>query len=76
MTMKHLIEFNMPDDKEELEIVQQAGSMHSVLWELGEKLRSIVKYNNEGYSEQEMKVIESIREEYHNLLKEYNVNFY
>ena len=45
--MKVTIVFNMPEDKEDLKLAQQAGEMYSALWAIMEDvLRQRIKYND------------------------------
>lgn len=43
--MKHILEFNLPEEKEDLDVAMNAGKYHSFIHELmHSKLRSITKY--------------------------------
>lgn len=79
--MKTILEFNLPEDKPDLDLALQASSMHRALWDMEhEVFRKAVKYNassNEKlqellqqHPEVTMQVVETIREIFFDLLKE------
>lgn len=83
--MKTILEFNLPEDKPDLDLALQAPSMHSVLWDMEyEVFRKVVKYeasSNEKlqellqqHPEVTMQVVETIREIFFDLLKENNID--
>ena len=45
--MKQIMEFNLPEDKEELELYQKAPQMHSAIWEVYQWARAQDKYSEE-----------------------------
>jgi len=61
--MKHIIEFNLPDDKADLELAQDAGALYSALWSIMyDVLRPRIKYNDK-LSDEVRKELESIQSE-------------
>ncbi len=43
---KATLEFNLPEETSEFTLATRGGELHGILWELDQKLRSIVKYDN------------------------------
>jgi hypothetical protein len=43
---KHIIEFNLPEEHEELKTVMDAGNMASVIYDWGQMLRNKTKYSD------------------------------
>ena len=83
--MKTILEFNLPEDKPELDLALQAPSMHSFIWDLeNEVFRKVVRYNvssNEKlqellqqHPEVTMQVVETNREIFFELLEENNID--
>lgn len=44
--MKHIIEFNLPEEKEELSVTMQAQRFHSALWDFSQQIRQWRKYDD------------------------------
>jgi hypothetical protein len=44
--MKITFEFNLPDDQDEYDVVNQANKMQSLLWDFAQQLRSWRKYGS------------------------------
>lgn len=66
--MKHKIEFNLPEDKEMLDIHIQAFELHMAVNEFAEYLRSLVKYHDD-----EKIDIEIVRRKFYEILNDRNV---
>lgn len=60
--MKAILEFDLPEDNTEHDMAVNAHKMHSVIFELRERLRSTVKHND-SLTKKELEVYEKIREE-------------
>lgn len=58
--MKVVIKFNLPEEETECKIALNAMEWAGAVWELSEKLRSIVEYDE--ISEETEKKIDSIRD--------------
>lgn len=43
---KHIIEFSLPDEREELSTVMHASEYYSALWEIDQYCRGILKHGN------------------------------
>jgi len=68
--MKAILEFSLPEDKEQFEVASKASDLYFVLWDLDQYLRGKVKYND--LSENEYTIYESTRDKLYELLEEYN----
>lgn len=44
--MKATLEFNLPEEQEEFDLVNQARNLYCVIYELEDYLRDLVKYKN------------------------------
>jgi len=42
---KLILEFNLPEEREEAEMTQKAGAYHSMLWEIAQYARKLRKYD-------------------------------
>lgn len=71
-SMKATIEFNLPEDKYEWENAVQADAMFACLWDVQQELRRLWKY--EELSEEQFKMVERIRDSFHSIIQEHNVN--
>jgi len=60
--MKATLEFTLPDEKEEFDFATKGCDYHSAIWEFDQKLRSIIKYEDEKYSEEFINGVEKARE--------------
>lgn len=65
---KHIIEFNLPEEQEELDTTLNASKYYICLWDMQEYFRTQVKYEN--LTEEEIKVFEKIREKFYEVLNE------
>ena len=63
--MRVVIEFNLPEEQEEYDLVHNAGKMHTVLWDFDNKLRDIAKWGHDGY---DLDTVERLRDELHELI--------
>ena len=70
--MKVTFEFDLPEDQNEYDIMNQAIRMQRVLWDLSEALRSWEKYGHQFNSADN--AVYSIREEFYKILNNYEVN--
>ena len=70
--MKAIFEFNLPEDQHEYDVMNQASKMQRFLWEFSEQLRSWQKYGHKFENADD--AVEKIREEFYNLLNNYEVN--
>ena len=66
--MKATLEFNMPEDQVEFDFAVHGGKMYSALWDISQELRAIWKH--EELSDEEFKMVERIRDKFHEILDE------
>lgn len=75
--MKAILKFKLPKDEAEYNLAISASKMHSVLWQLDQYLRSIVKYGVSDPLSGDDKIDQiaaaSIREHLHLLLSEQGI---
>ena len=65
--MKAILEFDLPDDNEAFDLAVRAGKYSSVLWDLDQWLRSIIKYDDSLSEEQEV-IYQKVRDKLHETL--------
>jgi hypothetical protein len=70
--MKAKLEFNLPEYKYEREKAVQADAMFASLWDVQQELRRLWKY--EELTEEQFKMVERIRDSFHSIIQEHNVN--
>jgi hypothetical protein len=73
--MKAILEFNLPEDNIEYELVNNAGKMHSVLWDMDQWLRSNTKYAPDTMSEDTYNAYLKCREQLQELMNDENISF-
>jgi hypothetical protein len=73
--MKAILEFNLPEDNIEYVLVNNAGKMHSVLWEIDQWLRSNTKYAPDTMSEDTYNAYLKCREQLQELMNDENISF-
>jgi hypothetical protein len=72
--MKAILEFNLPEDSEDHELCVNAYRYHNTLFEFNQHLRGMIKYNSDKYTDKEIDLLIKIREEFHDMLNNNNVN--
>jgi hypothetical protein len=65
--------FKLPEEREEYETTMRAGKYHSAIWDLGQHLRAILKYGDEGMSDEKRAIYEEIRKKFYDILEENEV---
>jgi hypothetical protein len=70
--MKATLEFNLPEDDADFYCATKGTAMLNVLWELKQELRKLYKY--EELNEDEWKMVERIRDSFHAILQDNDVN--
>jgi len=70
--MKAKLTFNLPDDQHDFDLAIQSGKMYSALWDISQELRKLWKY--EELNDDEWKMVERIRDKFHEILSEHNIN--
>jgi hypothetical protein len=72
--MNATLNFNLPEDDREFRMATTGKSMHTVLRELDEWLRSKTKYAPDSMSQVKMDAYELSREKLYQLLDQYNID--
>ena len=73
--MKAILEFNLPDEKQEYDLANSALNFFSVLWELDQDLRAKTKYAADDLPQDKYDAYEEVRDKLRELMTESNVNF-
>ena len=69
---KAIFEFNLPEEQNEYDIMNQAPKVQIFLWEFSQQLRSWQKYGHRFTDADD--AVSKIREEFYALLNNYEVN--
>jgi len=67
---KVTVEFNLPEEQEEFDLVSNSSKFYSVIWDLTQFLRSEWKYNDEAYTDAQYETLEKIRSKVWELISE------
>ena len=71
---KHIIEFNLPDEQDDLNITLNARKYYLTLHEVRDELRNIVKYNTLNLKgKKEMETLLKVSEKIANIFKENDI---
>lgn len=73
--MKATIEFNLPEDQLEFDLMSKASKWYSLAWELDQHLRSETKYNSDNMNDEYYKALKDTRKKLHDLLNEEGLSF-
>lgn len=72
LIMKVTFEFNLPDDQDEYDVVNQANKMQSLLWNFSQELRS---YRTNGHAFTDANnALEQITKDFYELVDRHGVN--
>lgn len=71
--MKGILEFNLPEEHEEFQIAVNAMDYRNAIVEMLEDLRRKIKYEEDRYTKEELKVIETIREKFYEIAGYYKL---
>ena len=66
--MKAILEFNLPEDQEEYDMINNASKMYLSLWDIKQMLRSKLKYNPDGLNTEQLEQWESMQDEFYEIL--------
>jgi hypothetical protein len=72
--MKAILEFNLPEDKQDFNLATKASDWWYVCWRMDQYLRKRVKYD-ESITEDQREVYEDMRGELWRMMNESNVSF-
>jgi hypothetical protein len=73
--MKAILEFNLPEDKVDFDLALQGSDWKHVCWEMDQLLRKHLKYN-EDLKEDEVKMLQYVRDEFWKFMNENNLDLY
>jgi len=74
--MKAILEFNLPEDQTDYQIVNDASKMYHTLWGMKQWLRAQLKFpENMNLSDDGYKVLEECRDKLNELLMDNKVDF-
>jgi len=72
--MKAILEFNLPEDQTEYQMVNNASKMFSVIWDMKQWLRSQTKHAPDSMSDDAYNIFEECKEKLNELLIDNQVN--
>jgi len=72
--MKAILEFSLPEDQTEYQMVNDASKIFSVIWDMKQWLRSQTKYAPDSMSDDTYKAFEECREKLNELLADNRVD--
>ena len=72
--MKAILEFNLPEDQQDLELAMLGSGWWNVCWRLDQWLRGNIKHAPDSMSEDEYKAYERCREELRELINDSGLN--
>lgn len=72
--MKAILEFNLPEEKEEFVKAQNGATAYSIIYDLDSKLRYYLKYGHDFKTSDE--AIENVRNYLNDLLKSENIDIF
>jgi hypothetical protein len=72
--MKAIIEFDLIEEREQFDLALKAPCLLAAQESIFENLRQKLKYNYSSYNENELSLLEDLRNEFFKIVKEYNVD--
>ena len=72
--MKAILEFDLPDDKEQFDVAAKAMDWAILSWDIDQSVRSLLKYHPEKY-ETGQQALEHIREQLRDFMEERGLQF-
>ena len=73
--MKAVLEFNLPDDKDDFELATKGSKMYYVLWQLDQLLRAKTKYASDDLPQDKFDAYQEIRDELREFMLDNGVSF-
>jgi hypothetical protein len=74
--MKAILEFNLPEDQQDLDLAVNGAKAQSALWEMDQWLRSQYKYmSDEEYSKDKYETFEKCRDQLGDIMFENGLKF-
>ena len=71
--MKAIIEFELPEDRDEYDMANNASKMYMALWDIKQLFRSTLKYNPTGLTSKELEQWEIMQDEFYCILDDHNL---
>lgn len=59
--MKAILEFNLPEESEEFDLANRAGEVSGILWDVSQKIRERLKYNDTPLADDVRKFLEELQ---------------
>jgi hypothetical protein len=72
--MKAILEFNLPEDRDDHELAINAGKYYSIIWDIDQFLRNKTKYAEQGTPEPFTRAMYEVRDELWKLINEHNLD--
>ena len=72
--MKAILEFSLPNDKWEFKMANESAAMHSVIWDMDQYLRKMIKYAPDSMGEDTYQTFKLCREQLHEFINENDIN--
>ena len=72
--MKATLEFSLPNDKWEFKMANESAGMHSVIWDMDQWLRKMIKHAPDSMNDERLLTFEACREQLHEFINENNIN--
>jgi hypothetical protein len=72
--MKAVLEFNLPEDKEQFDVAAKAMDWALLVWDLDQSIRALMKYHPEEYKTG-VQALEHIRDDIRDLMEEKGLQF-
>ena len=66
--MKAIIEFELPEDRDEYEMTNNASKMYLALWDIKQLFRSKLKYNSDGLNDEQLEQWEAMQGDFFEIL--------
>ena len=70
--MKAILEFNLPEEKDEFILASKGNNYYSALWDLNNEIRSKIEFEKEQISEK----YKEFQKLFNQILENYNINLY
>ena len=71
---KAILEFNLPEERQEFELATNAQKLNNTLWEYDQALRNTIKYNDEDKTEVEIDAMQKARDLLYEIMRNNNVS--
>ena len=72
--MEAILKFSLPNDKWEFQMANESAGMHSVIWDMDQWLRKMIKHAPDTMSEDTYNAFEVCREQLREFINENNIN--